>query len=225
MHCVITVNYTLQQVKKQQVKNIVTGIKRKQPVKNVKNKTKAQSESPQRKLQKTCEVFEKNLHTLSPSPTRSDDNKSSEEDDDNKDDNKNSDVETEASNDNVIPKNTSLSRCNSPDPVECKTIENISTSDLKAQKLILDLFLVEMPKDFFQFYEFCESISKDDALSACKAIRLKLVGPFDVLEGKIKYSENKSDQDRFLTHWRYYYDPPEFQVRRRNEISANSILY
>ncbi|EZA60563.1 histone PARylation factor 1 [Ooceraea biroi] len=218
---------------KQQVKNR-TGTKRKQSVKNVGNKTKAQSESPERKLQKTSERFERNLHTLSPSPTRSDDSKSSKEDEDensdveeteasnndnkasdvekieaSNNDNKNSDVEkTEASNDDITPKEIKKS----PSPIECKTTESVSMSDVDTRKAILDLFLVEMPKDFFQFYDFCKGISKGDPLSACKSVRLKLVGPYDVLENKIKYSESKGDRDRFLTHWRYYYDPPEFQT-------------
>lgn len=44
-----------------------------------------------------------------------------------------------------------------------------------------------------------------------KDIKLKLVGPFDILAGKVSevYEEDLPD---FLRHWRFYYDPPEFQV-------------
>ncbi|CAD6236414.1 GSCOCG00008169001-RA-CDS [Cotesia congregata] len=48
-----------------------------------------------------------------------------------------------------------------------------------------------MPDDFYKFYEFCCSLSKDDPQSALRSVDLKLVGPYDVL---------------------YYYDPPEFQT-------------
>lgn len=70
-----------------------------------------------------------------------------------------------------------------------------------------------MPKDFFEFYEFCKSISNNNPVTACKAIQLKLVGPYDVLEGRIN-CEDEDDKEKYLTHWRYYYDPPEFQVHK-----------
>jgi len=183
-------------------------------VKNVKNEMKVQSESPEKKLQKTCEFFKKNLHTLSLSPTKSDDDKSSKED------NKNSDVEIEASDNDGTSKKISLNQYNhSSDINKYKIIDNVS--DVDAQKIILDLFLVKMPKDFFQFYEFWKNISKNNSLSIYKSVHLKLVGPYDVLEGKIKYSEG--NQNKFLTHWRYYYDPPEFQVCKKDKTSTNNI--
>ncbi|XP_018405538.1 PREDICTED: histone PARylation factor 1 [Cyphomyrmex costatus] len=176
---------------------IITGEKRKQPIKDDK---KAGSESPQRKLQKTLETSEKNLHSLSPSPERNDVIIHN-----NEDDNENLKEKTEASDKKI------LNRHNSYNSVENDATENTSMSDVNVKKIIADLFLVEMPEDFFQFYEFCKSISKDNPLLACKSIRLKLVGPYDILDGKIKIlSEN--DKERYLTHWRYYYDPPEFQT-------------
>jgi len=179
---------------------------------------KIQSESPEKKLQKTCEFFEKNLHTFSPSSTKND-AKSNKEDN-----NKNSDVEIEASDNDKTSKKISLNQYDhSSDITKCKIIDNVSISDVDAQKIILDLFLVEMPKDFFQFYEFYKNVSKNNSLSIYKSTGLKLVGPYDILEGKIKYSE--SDQNRFLTHWRYYYDPPEFQVCKKDETSTNSIVF
>lgn len=39
---------------------------------------------------------------------------------------------------------------------------------------------------------------------------LKLVGPFEILAGAHKIS--KSPQPNFHLHWRYFYDPPEFQT-------------
>jgi len=42
------------------------------------------------------------------------------------------------------------------------------------------------------------------------------VGPYDVLSGNLKYSESEDDKEKYLIHWRYYYDPPEFQVNKIN---------
>lgn len=67
-----------------------------------------------------------------------------------------------------------------------------------------------MPEDFFKFYEFCCTLSEDDPTMALRVVELELVGPFDVLAGKIK--NVKGDKDVYLRHWRYFYDPPELQV-------------
>ena len=82
-----------------------------------------------------------------------------------------------------------------------------------AREVIPYLFLLEMPEDFFHLYEFCENICKGDPLNALKDLNLQLIGPYDVfreefINGKV---ENK---EALLRHWRYYYDPPEFQVRK-----------
>lgn len=152
-------------------------------------------------MQKTHESTERNLHNLSPSPDRTDINI-----DNNKDDNEKFNEKAEASN-----KKIPLNGCSLLDSTERNTA-NTSTSDVDVKNMIMDLFLVEMPKDFFQFYEFCKSISKANPLLACKSVHLKLVGPYDVLDGKIKISSSEDDREEYLAHWRYYYDPPEFQT-------------
>lgn len=182
----------------EKTERIITGEKRKNPFKDNK---KARSESPQRKLQKTHEGSERNLHSLSPSPKRADVIR-----DNSKDDEEIFNEKAEASNEKIS--------LNKPNSTEHDVAENISMSDVK--RIIMDLFLVEMPEDFFQFYEFCKSISKDNPLSVCKSVRLKLVGPYDVLDGKIKMFLSENDKEAYLTHWRYYYDPPEFQVHNIN---------
>ncbi|XP_043261032.1 histone PARylation factor 1 [Colletes gigas] len=80
-----------------------------------------------------------------------------------------------------------------------------------AQTVISCLFLTEMPEDFFQFFEFCKSISKTDPLNALKNLQLQLVGPYDVFKDDF-LSSNVSDKKALLRHWRYYYDPAEFQT-------------
>lgn len=180
----------------EKIEKKVTEKKRKNPFKD---NGKAPSESPERKLQKTHESSEKNLHDLSPSPERN------VVKDNNEEGNKTDNEKAEASS-----KKVSL---NGHNLIEHNVAENISISD--TERIIMDLFLVKMPKDFFQFYEFCKSISKNNPLLACKSVRLKLVGPYDVLDGKIKMSSSEDDKEEYLTHWRYYYDPPEFQVNTK----------
>ncbi|XP_044011697.1 histone PARylation factor 1 isoform X2 [Aphidius gifuensis] len=92
---------------------------------------------------------------------------------------------------------------------ENKAIKSYDTLN-PHEKLIQDLFLVQMPDDFYKFYEFCSTINSKNPQLALQSIDLELVGPFDVLSGKI--TEPKNDKDIYLTHWRYFYDPPEFQT-------------
>lgn len=92
-------------------------------------------------------------------------------------------------------------------PKEVKKYKDSVPNEQK--KLIKEIFLLEMPEDFYQFYEFCCSLSSTAPGSALKAVGLELVGPFDVLLGKIKTVE---EDEKYLRHWRYFYDPPELQV-------------
>lgn len=53
---------------------------------------------------------------------------------------------------------------------------------------------------------------------------LQLVGPFDILAGAHKNSKNP--QPNFHLHWRYIYDPPEFQtILQGSEDSQHHIGY
>ena len=47
-----------------------------------------------------------------------------------------------------------------------------------------------------------------------KLLDLQLVGSYDILAGKHKgVTTNKhGKRPNYLLHWRYYYDPPEFQT-------------
>lgn len=194
---IIYISKTLQINEK--AEKTITGRKRKNPIKENKKK-----KSPERKLQKIHEFCERNLHDISPSPERND--------------NKNFNEKTEASDKDATIAQTSLNQSkHSLEPDKCSIAEDILTSN-DVEKIIKDLFLVEMPADFFQFYEFCKSLSKNNPLMACKSACLKLVGPYDVLNGKIKSSDSTSDKEKYLVHWRYYYDPPEFQVYKINNI-------
>lgn len=74
-------------------------------------------------------------------------------------------------------------------------------------------FLVEMPEDFYNFWEFCQSLATDNEKpqNVLKKCGLQLVGPFDVLADKFKDAPRYFPGE-YLRHWRFYYDTPEFQV-------------
>lgn len=80
-------------------------------------------------------------------------------------------------------------------------------------EFISSKFLVEMPSDFFKFWEFCKAESKSNSNpeNVFHKFGLKLAGPFDVLAKKFDDVE-PFEPGEYLRHWRFYYDPPEFQV-------------
>jgi hypothetical protein len=84
-----------------------------------------------------------------------------------------------------------------------------SPQDLKEN--IKQKFLVEMPEDFYAFFEFCKEMNKAAPHDALSAAGLKLCGPFDILGGRIPANAPRSES-LYLRHYRYYYDPPEFQT-------------
>ncbi|XP_073433392.1 histone PARylation factor 1 isoform X3 [Dendrobates tinctorius] len=72
------------------------------------------------------------------------------------------------------------------------------------------LYKLSMPDDFYQFWTFCAGIHPDEPCDALtSSLGLQLVGPYDILSSKHKGA--KSDINYNL-HWRYFYDPPEFQT-------------
>ncbi|KAG8134764.1 hypothetical protein E2320_007859 [Naja naja] len=91
-------------------------------------------------------------------------------------------------------------------------------------------YRLKMPEDFYHFWKFCEELEPAkpcgrfkclsslyeclcfyvvDALKS--SIGLQLVGPYDLLSGK-HINTNKSKEINFNLHWRFFYDPPEFQT-------------
>lgn len=71
------------------------------------------------------------------------------------------------------------------DEMECKT----------PAEIIKKLFLVEMPEDFYTFFEFCEMLNGKNPKEALRPYGLRLVGPFDVLTGN-------DDNMNFVWHLR-----------------------
>lgn len=95
------------------------------------------------------------------------------------------------------------------DSSEADDREGSSPSDVK--EFIKQKFLVEMPEDFYEFWLFCEHLSNSKPQEALSPVGLTLVGPFDVLSGNLGPG-SKYKKSEYLRHWRYYYDPPEFQT-------------
>ncbi|XP_077936143.1 histone PARylation factor 1 isoform X2 [Gasterosteus aculeatus] len=76
---------------------------------------------------------------------------------------------------------------------------------------MLQLYKLQMPEDLYHFWDFCKELCPDNPRGALKdALGLQLVGPFDVLAGAHRGADNP--QPNFHLHWRYLYDPPEFQT-------------
>lgn len=73
-------------------------------------------------------------------------------------------------------------------------------------------FKAEMPQDLFDFWEFCCNLNTMDPTQALvPTLGLQLVGPYDVISGKFRKHKGKN-KPCYVLHWRYYYDPPEFQT-------------
>ncbi|KAM8705514.1 hypothetical protein ACLKA7_009900 [Drosophila subpalustris] len=86
----------------------------------------------------------------------------------------------------------------------------------ESNEFIRHKFLVEMPPDFYEFWKFIDTLKKDTTkVAALKHIetlfQLQLVGPFEFLAGKFHKAKMGEPGD-YLRHWRFYYDPPEFQT-------------
>uniref|UniRef100_A0A672TEV8 Histone PARylation factor 1 n=1 Tax=Strigops habroptila TaxID=2489341 RepID=A0A672TEV8_STRHB len=72
-------------------------------------------------------------------------------------------------------------------------------------------YRLRLPEDFYQFWRFCEELDPEKPSDALvSSVGLRLVGPYDILAGKHKKA--KSTNPDFNLHWRFFYDPPEFQT-------------
>lgn len=80
--------------------------------------------------------------------------------------------------------------------------------DLDPQDVIKECFLVDMPDDFFQFYK-CLQKDTENVEKLLSAVNLQLIGPYELFLGKLPKLD---DKELYLIHWRFFFDPPEFQV-------------
>ncbi|KAM5193253.1 histone PARylation factor 1 isoform 2-T2 [Mantella aurantiaca] len=73
-------------------------------------------------------------------------------------------------------------------------------------------YKLTMPEDFYTFWTFCTEIDPKRPNDVLKdSLGLQLVGPYDILSGKYTSLKKKSDV-YYNLHWRFFYDPPEFQT-------------
>lgn len=103
-------------------------------------------------------------------------------------------------------------------PQQCFDSDNDQTLRDEYARLIVDRpafirdkFLVTMPADFYAFWDFCSLENPAAPLDALKELQLRLVGPFDVLAGRFDGITPREPAE-YLRHWRFFYDPPEFQT-------------
>ncbi|XP_049901414.1 histone PARylation factor 1 [Epinephelus moara] len=101
----------------------------------------------------------------------------------------------------------------------------LSEVDSEQREEVAQLYKLQMPEDLYHFWDFCKELCPDSPRGALKdTLGLQLVGPFDILAGAHKNSKNP--QPNFHLHWRYLYDPPEFQtILRGSEDSQHHIGY
>ncbi|XP_028833599.1 histone PARylation factor 1 [Denticeps clupeoides] len=81
----------------------------------------------------------------------------------------------------------------------------------EAREEVEKLYKLQMPEDFFHFWDFCKRLfprSPRDALK--ETLDLQLVGPFDILSERHKHAG--TSQPNFHLHFRHFYDPPELQT-------------
>ncbi|KAJ2950386.1 hypothetical protein O0L34_g8629 [Tuta absoluta] len=104
-------------------------------------------------------------------------------------------------------KDSEASTSNHEQSFAIKLPETITYHDKDDHSLLKELFLVEMPDDFFKFYECLQGDQNIEKTLA--NVNLQPIGPFELLLGKLPVLD---DKELYLIHWRFFYDPPEFQA-------------
>ncbi|XP_019718097.1 histone PARylation factor 1 isoform X1 [Hippocampus comes] len=109
-----------------------------------------------------------------------------------------------------------------PDDVTAAPLSKVSQQQ---RDEILQLYKLHMPDDLYHFWDLCKELCPDNPCGALKdTLGLQLVGPFDILAGAHQHCKNASPN--FHLHWRYFYDPPEFQtILQGSEESQHHIGY
>ncbi|OBS59556.1 hypothetical protein A6R68_09321, partial [Neotoma lepida] len=83
---------------------------------------------------------------------------------------------------------------------------------VELRKEVENLYKLSLPEDFYHFWKFCEELDPEEPADAlATSLGLRLVGPYDILAGKHRM-KTKSTGLNCNLHWRFYYDPPEFQT-------------
>lgn len=123
---------------------------------------------------------------------------------------------TRSNEDKASTSKTDTSEGSCDNSILIKFPETVSFHNKDDHNLFKELFLVRMPEDFFQFYKCLEEVESFEKVLS--SVNLELIGPYDLLLGKLPILD---DKELYLVHWRFFYDPPEFQV----SIVNNSVMY
>nr|XP_061791433.1 histone PARylation factor 1-like [Nerophis lumbriciformis] len=109
-----------------------------------------------------------------------------------------------------------------PDDVKTTPLSTVSSQQ---REEMLQLYKMQMPEDLYHFWDLCKELCPDNPCGALKnTLGLQLVGPFDILAGAHQNCKNAAPN--FHLHWRYFYDPPEFQtILQGSEESQHHIGY
>ncbi|XP_074486296.1 histone PARylation factor 1 [Sebastes fasciatus] len=125
------------------------------------------------------------------------------------------------------PKSTQESGTGNGELKKVRTDESKAVPEVDSEHRdeMVQLYKLQMPEDLYHFWDFCKELCPDSPRGALKdTLGLQLVGPFDILAGAHKNSKNP--QPNFHLHWRYLYDPPEFQtILLGSEDSQHHIGY
>uniref|UniRef100_UPI0037E72BB6 histone PARylation factor 1 n=1 Tax=Semicossyphus pulcher TaxID=241346 RepID=UPI0037E72BB6 len=125
------------------------------------------------------------------------------------------------------PKSSQESATGNGELKKARADEEVPLSEVNSDQRdeITQLYKLQMPEDLYHFWDFCKELCPDSPCGALKdTLGLQLVGPFDILAGAHKTSKNP--QPNFHLHWRYFYDPPEFQtILQGSEDSQHHIGY
>lgn len=111
----------------------------------------------------------------------------------------------------TVSSNTIITNDMGNDTDQSISADKVILKDINEKEFIKNKFLVVMPSDFYSFWNFCQNLKHTNPLMALKEVGLALVGPFDVLGKKFENTPEK-DIKEYVLHWRYFYDPPEFQT-------------
>nr|XP_021187802.2 histone PARylation factor 1 [Helicoverpa armigera] len=155
----------------------------------------------------------------SPKPQTRDDSPSASEE---KPVNDDSDQKTSDGKDNK-PEEPKLADQTLEESFNINLPEDITYYDKSTDNSLLkELFLVEMPEDFFKFFE-CISEGGKSVEETLASVNLMPIGPYELLMGKLPKLDNK---ELYLIHWRFFFDPAEFQaVLKKKKNSAYHIGY
>ncbi|XP_075412994.1 histone PARylation factor 1 [Tenrec ecaudatus] len=109
------------------------------------------------------------------------------------------------------PGGEALQREKTVDVKKSKPGEADVPSDLR--KEVENHYKLSLPEDFYHFWKFCEELDPEKpAESLSASLGLRLVGPYDILAGRQKRKGGQAAGLNCNLHWRFYYDPPEFQT-------------